>query len=285
MLILKNVNKFFNKKTKNKIHAVNNTSLEFKRTGLVAILGQSGSGKTTLLNLIGGLDKVDSGEIYINKKRITQVSTHIADKIRNFNIGYIFQDYKLIDDISVFENVAISLKMVGINNKRQIKKRVKYVLDALNMNKYRNRLAKSLSGGQKQRVAIARAIIKNPNILIADEPTGNLDSKNSLEVMNILKSISKEKLVILVTHEVELAKLYASRIIEIKDGKVINDYENTEKESHDNSNFDISKLQIPRNKYYSVYKFIPSLINGLKKISTYPLLKKLLIHQAKPLLQ
>lgn len=277
MLILKNVNKFFNKKTKNKIHAVNNTSLEFKRTGLVAILGQSGSGKTTLLNLIGGLDKVDSGEIYINKKRITQVSTHIADKIRNFNIGYIFQDYKLIDDISVFENVAISLKMVGINNKRQIKKRVKYVLDALNMNKYRNRLAKSLSGGQKQRVAIARAIIKNPNILIADEPTGNLDSKNSLEVMNILKSISKEKLVILVTHEVELAKLYASRIIEIKDGKVINDYENTEKESHDNSNFDISKLQIPRNKYYSVYKFIPSLINGLKKISTYPLLKKLLM--------
>ena len=231
MVELKNVDKYFNRRRRNEIHIINNTTLSLENNGLVAILGQSGSGKTTLLNTIGGLDKVNKGKIYINGKKITHRSSHTVDKIRNLNIGYIFQDYKLIEYMTVFDNVAISLRMQGLKNKKEIEKRVNYVLNAVNMYRFRNRPCGMLSGGEKQRVAIARAIVKNPSILLADEPTGNLDSKNSIEIMNILKAISKEKLVILVTHEDELAKFYATRVIEVRDGTVVNDYENTSAES------------------------------------------------------
>ncbi len=231
MVKLEKVNKYFNRRKPNQIHIINNTSLELEKTGLVAILGHSGSGKTTILNAIGGLDKVNKGKIFINGKKITKRSSYTVDKIRNLNIGYIFQDYKLLENLSVYENVAISLKMIGIKNKKEIEKRVKYVLEAVKMYRYRNRPAKMLSGGEKQRVAIARAIVKNPRIVIADEPTGNLDSKNSLEIMNIIKALSKDKLVILVTHEIDLANFYASRIIKLQDGKIIEDYENKPKES------------------------------------------------------
>lgn len=231
MIKIEKVNKYFNRRRKNEIHIINNTSLELEDKGLVAILGQSGSGKTTLLNVIGGLDKVNKGKIYINGEKITKRTSGTVDRIRNLNIGYIFQDYKLIENMSVFENIAISLRMIGLKNKKEIEKRVNYVLEAVNMYRYRNRPASMLSGGEKQRVAIARAIVKNPSIVIADEPTGNLDSKNSLEIMNIIKAISKEKLVILVTHEVELAKFYATRTIEVQDGKVIKDYKNETNEA------------------------------------------------------
>ena len=226
MIKLDNVNKYFNRFKRNQIHVINKTSLKLPDTGLVAILGDSGSGKTTLLNVIGGLDKVNSGKIYINGKRITGKRSGRVDKIRNLNIGYIFQNYNLINHLMVFENVAIALKMSGIKNKEEIKKRVNYLLKTLGIYKYRNRYANMISGGEKQRVAIARALVKDPNIIIADEPTGNLDSKNSLEIMNIIKSISKNKLVILVTHERDLAEFYASRIIEVVDGKVVSDKEN-----------------------------------------------------------
>lgn len=233
MVKLEKVNKYFNRRKKNEIHIINNTSLEFENTGLVALLGTSGSGKTTLLNAIGGLDKVNKGKIYINGKKITRRRAHSVDKIRNLNIGYIFQDYKLIDHLSVYENVAMALRMIGMKDKKEVQKQVNYVLESVNMYRYRNRPAKMLSGGERQRVSIARAIVKNPNIVIADEPTGNLDSKNSLEIMNIIKAISKDKLVILVTHEVELAKFYASRIIEIQDGKIVKDYKNEANENLD----------------------------------------------------
>ena len=226
MITLNNVNKYFNKNRKNQIHVINNTSLEFQDTGLVALLGPSGCGKTTLLNAIGGLDKIKKGSIYINDKKISSRFAYKVDKIRNLNVGYIFQDYKLIDNISVYDNVALVLKMLGIKDKQEIKNRVEYVLDRVGMLRYKYRPAGMLSGGERQRVGIARAIVKDPEIILADEPTGNLDSKNSLEVMNIIKAISKEKLIILVTHEEALAKFYASRIIEIQDGKVIKDYEN-----------------------------------------------------------
>lgn len=131
MIELKNVNKYFNRHKKNQIHIINNTSLEFEDNGLVALLGVSGSGKTTLLNAIGGLDKVNKGKIYINGKQITHRSSHTVDKIRNLNIGYIFQDYKLIDNLTVFENVAMSLKMIGLKNKEETKKRVNYVLECV----------------------------------------------------------------------------------------------------------------------------------------------------------
>ena len=226
MIEISKVNKYFNRHRKNQIHVINNISLNMENTGLVALLGPSGSGKTTLLNAIGGLDKVQKGKIFINGKKISSKFTGKVDKIRNLNIGYIFQDYKLMENMSVYDNVALVLRMLGIKNKEEIKKRVYYCLEKVGMYRYKNRLAGMLSGGERQRVGIARAIAKAPDIILADEPTGNLDSKNSLEVMNIIKAISKEKLVILVTHEKDLAEFYASRIIEIQDGSIVKDYEN-----------------------------------------------------------
>lgn len=233
MIEIKKLNKYYNRFRKNELHVINNISLSLENQGLVALLGPSGSGKTTLLNAIGGLDKVKSGKIYIDNKKITSKFARKVDKIRNLNIGYIFQDYKLIDNISVFDNVAIVLKMIGIKDKKEIQTRVNYVLEKTGMYRYRNRPAAMLSGGERQRVGIARAIVKNPNIIIADEPTGNLDSKNSLEIMNIIKAISREKLVILVTHEKDLAKFYATRIIEIMDGVVQKDYLNEHEDELD----------------------------------------------------
>ena len=226
MIKLEKVNKYFYRHKKNEIHVINNTTLDFEDHGLVALLGPSGCGKTTLLNTIGGLDKVNQGKIYVDGKRITKRRVGKIDEIRNLNIGYIFQDYNLIDSMTVFDNVALVLKMIGLKDKEEIKARVNYVLETIGIYRYRNRLAGMLSGGERQRVGIARAIVKDPKIIIADEPTGNLDSKNTIEIMNIIKSISKTKLVILVTHEKELAYFYASRIIELKDGSVISDKEN-----------------------------------------------------------
>ena len=226
MITLERVNKYFYRHKKNQIHVINNTSVTLGDNGLVALLGPSGCGKTTLLNAIGGLDKINSGKIYINGKKIAKRRMSKVDKIRNLNIGYIFQDYLLVDDMTVFDNVALALKISGIKNKEEIKKRVNYVLEKVHMYRYRNRYANMLSGGERQRVGIARAIVKNPSIIIADEPTGNLDSKNTIEVMNIIKAISKDRLVILVTHETELADFYASRILRIEDGTIVSDEEN-----------------------------------------------------------
>lgn len=226
MLQIKKVNKYYNRHRKNQIHVINNTTLTMDKTGLVALLGPSGCGKTTILNTIGGLDKINKGQIYINGQKISSRCPHKVDKIRNLNIGYIFQDYKLIDNMSVYDNIKLVLKLIGLKDKTEIDKRITYVLDKVGMLRYKNRPASMLSGGERQRVGIARAIAKDPDIILADEPTGNLDSKNSLEIMKIIRAISKEKLVILVTHEQNLAKFYASRIIKLEDGKVIEDYPN-----------------------------------------------------------
>lgn len=226
MIRLKGVNKYFNKGKKNQIHVINDTTLELGDKGLVALLGPSGSGKTTMLNAIGGLDKVNGGDIFVDDVKITGKRASKVDEIRNLNIGYIFQDYKLVDNMTVYENVAMALRMIGIKDEGEIKRRIDYVLETLGIYRYRNRKADMLSGGERQRVGIARAIAKNPKIIIADEPTGNLDSANTIEIMNIIKAISRDRLVVLVTHEVELAKFYASRIIELKDGKITADYEN-----------------------------------------------------------
>ena len=233
MIRIENLNKYYNRHKKNQIHVINDTSLELPDKGLVALLGPSGCGKTTLLNAIGGLDKVNNGKIFIDDKKITTFNTYKKDKLRNLKIGYIFQDYKLIDNKSVYDNVAMVLRMIGIKDKNEVKKRVEYILERVGIYRYRYRPCGMLSGGERQRVGIARALVKNPDIILADEPTGNLDSKNTIEVMNIIKSISKDKLVILVTHEVELAKFYATRIIEVVDGKVEKDYNNKNKDNLD----------------------------------------------------
>lgn len=252
MIRIDNLNKYYNRHKRNQIHVIDNTSLELPNSGLVALLGPSGCGKTTLLNAIGGLDKVNSGNIYINDKKITTFNTYKKDKIRNLSVGYIFQDYKLIDNLSVYENVSMVLNMIGIRDKSEIKKRVDYILERLGMYRYRYRPCGMLSGGERQRVGIARALVKNPDIILADEPTGNLDSKNTIEIMNIIKSISKDKLVILVTHEVELAKFYATRIIEITDGLVVKDYEN---KNNDNLDYRIdNKFYLKDFKYHKENK-------------------------------
>lgn len=226
MIRIEKAHKYFNRFRKNQIHVINNTSLDFDNNGLVSLLGPSGCGKTTLLNAIGGLDRISRGKIYVDGMKISSRNTHKIDKIRNLNIGYIFQDYNLVPNMTVFENVELALKLVGIKNKKEVKERVNHVLETVGMYRYRNRPANMLSGGERQRVGIARAIVKNPKVIIADEPTGNLDSKNTIEVMNIIKAISRDKLVVLVTHEKELAHFYASRIIEIVDGEIKNDYLN-----------------------------------------------------------
>lgn len=226
MVRLEHVNKYFNKNRKNEIHVINETSLDMDSKGLIALLGPSGCGKTTLLNVIGGLDKVNSGKVFVNGERITGRTSGRVDKIRNLNIGYIFQNYNLVDNMTVFDNVAIALRMVGVKDSNEIEEKVNYVLEKVGMYRYRNRYADMLSGGERQRVGIARAIVKDPALVIADEPTGNLDSRNTLEVMDIIKSISEEKLVILVTHEEELADFYASRIIKLLDGRVVSDITN-----------------------------------------------------------
>ena len=233
MIRIEKLNKYYNRHKKNQIHVINDTSLELPDKGLVALLGPSGCGKTTLLNAIGGLDKVNNGKIFIDDKKITTFNTYKKDKLRNLKIGYIFQDYKLIDNKSVYDNVAMVLRMIGIKDKSEVKKRVEYILERVGIYRYRYRPCGMLSGGERQRVGIARALVKNPDIILADEPTGNLDSKNTIEIMNIIKSISKDKLVILVTHEVELAKFYATRIIEVVDGKVEKDYQNKNKDNLD----------------------------------------------------
>lgn len=246
MIKIEKIDKYFNRFRPNKIHVINNTSLTFDKNGLVAILGESGSGKSTLLNVIGGLDKVGKGNIYINGQKITKRTQGRVDKIRNLNIGYIFQDYKLIENMSVYDNVSIALKLIGIKDKKEIEKRVNYCLEKVGMIRYKKRPCNMLSGGERQRVGIARAIVKNPNIIIADEPTGNLDSKNSIEIMNIIKAISKDKLVILVSHEKQLVKFYASRILEIEDGKITKDYLNDNESDLD--------YEVVNNLYLKDYK-------------------------------
>ena len=249
MIRIEKLNKYYNKGRRNEIHVINNTSLELPDNGLVALLGPSGCGKTTLLNAIGGLDNVNNGNVYIGDKKITTFLSGKKDKLRNLKVGYIFQDYKLIDNMSVYDNIAMPLRMIGIKDKDEIKKRVTYILERLDMYRYRHRPCGMLSGGERQRVGIARAIVKNPDIILADEPTGNLDSKNTIEIMNIIKSISKDKLVILVTHEVELAKFYATRIIEVLDGSVVKDYEN---KNNDNLDYRIdNKFYLKDFKYHN----------------------------------
>lgn len=226
MIKLYNLEKYFNRNRSNEIHVINDINLTLPEKGLVVLLGPSGSGKTTLLNVLGGLDKTQSGTIDFDGDVLEKYSSSRWDHIRNQHIGYVFQNYNLLYDQSVYDNIALSLRMVGITDEKEIDTRIDYILERMGMINFKRRRAANLSGGQQQRVAIARALAKNPKVIIADEPTGNLDSKNTFDIMNILRSISKQTLVVLVTHEEEIANLYADRIIRLKDGMIISDESN-----------------------------------------------------------
>jgi putative ABC transport system permease protein len=225
MIKIKQLSKTFGMKH-NPTKVLKDVTVDFPEKGLVVILGHSGSGKTTLLNIMGGLERPTQGEITIDEKILKNNSDKDFDFLRNQEIGYVFQNYNLIPALTVYENVALSLRIKGYTDENEIEKRVFYTLKAVNMFYFRGRLVTQLSGGQQQRVAIARALVKNPKFILADEPTGNLDSKNTFEIMNIIKKIAEEKLVILVSHEKDLVSHYADRIIEIKDGIITNDYVN-----------------------------------------------------------
>lgn len=221
MIKIDKLNKYYNKKASNEIHVINDVTLELPDKGLIAIFGTSGSGKTTLLNAISGLDKVDSGRIEIDGNVFDKYDCKQWDSLRNREIGYIFQNYNLIDDISVYENIDMALKLAGVANEKEREERIVYTLDLLGLLKYKKRRPTTLSGGQQQRVAIARALCKHPKIIIADEPTGNLDERNTVAVMDLLKQISKFCLVLLVTHEPKLVEYYADEALHIVDGKVV----------------------------------------------------------------
>ncbi len=233
MIKINQLNKYYNKNRRNENHVLKDVSVDFPEKGMVMLLGDSGSGKTTLLNIIGGLDKADQGAYAIGDETIEKYQAKTVDDLRNKNIGYIFQNYYLFPQETVFENIRLTLKLVGLNDEEEINQRVNSLLKLVNMPQYKHRLANQLSGGQQQRIAIIRALAKNPKIIIADEPTGNLDSKNTLAIMRMLKEISKEKLIIMVTHEETIASHYGDQIIKIEDGKILSHGENGAKSSID----------------------------------------------------
>lgn len=222
MIEVRHLDKYYAKGSQKEVHAVRDTTLQLPDTGIVALFGASGCGKTTLLNVIGGLDTADSGEVLLDGDCVTPEAT----ETRNRRIGYIFQNYHLIADETVYENVALSLRLCGVADEREVETRTMAALEAVDMAMYRRRLPGTLSGGQQQRVAIARALVKNPHLILADEPTGNLDEQNTVMIMELLRQVARDHLVLLVTHEHDLLPYYCDRIIEISDGAVVSDREN-----------------------------------------------------------
>ncbi|MCD7921883.1 MAG: ATP-binding cassette domain-containing protein [Clostridiales bacterium] len=202
--------------------ALDDVSLNFRDNEFVAILGPSGSGKTTLLNIIGGLDRYDSGDLIINGISTKQYSDRDWDSYRNHTIGFVFQSYNLIPHQTVLSNVELALTISGISREER-RKRAKEALDQVGLGDQLHKKPNQMSGGQMQRVAIARALINNPDILLADEPTGALDSETSVQVMDLLKEVAKERMVVMVTHNPELAQQYATRIVRLTDGRIISD--------------------------------------------------------------
>ena len=221
MLELQNLTKVYKTKSENVV-ALNKVNLTFGETGMVFVTGKSGSGKTTLLNVVGGLDSFDDGDLIIKGKSFAQFKQQDFDDYRNTFVGFVFQEYNLLDEMTVEKNISLAMELQGAK-KRDVA-RINKILEQVDLAGLNKRLPNELSGGQKQRVAIARALVKNPNIILTDEPTGALDTNSGVQVMNLLKELSKERLVIIVSHNIELAKAYADRIIEMKDGEIVRDY-------------------------------------------------------------
>lgn len=220
MLRVENLTKIYKTKKGADVHALDGVTLQFPEKGMVFLLGKSGSGKSTLLNVCGGLDAPTSGEIIVKGRSSKDFSQADFDSYRNTFIGFIFQEYNILNEFSVEDNIALALELQG---KSKDKKAIRALLEEVDLQGFAKRKPNTLSGGQKQRIAIARALIKSPEIIMADEPTGALDSNTGKQVLETLKKLSESKLVIIVSHDREFAELYGDRIIELKDGKVISD--------------------------------------------------------------
>ena len=245
MIRVKNLIKIFKSKKKDKCIALDNVSFTLEDKGFVFIIGKSGSGKTTLLSIIGGLDNLTKGEISINGNLFSKFKEKDYVNYRNTMIGYIFQDFHLIDELTIYENIKISL---DLQNNKDVSL-IGEMLEKVGLKGYENRYPNELSGGEKQRIAIARALIKNPRIILADEPTGNLDTKTTSQVLSLLKELSKERLVIIVSHNLNDAREYADRIIELSSGKIINDLMRNDKYSDEVKLID-DELFIPVHKKF-----------------------------------
>ena len=221
MLQLKNISKKY--KTGDLVQiALNNVNLSFRNNEFVSILGPSGSGKTTLLNIIGGLDHYDTGDLIINNISTKKYKDRDWDSYRNHTIGFVFQSYNLIPHQSVLINVELALTISGVSRKERKRKALE-ALEKVGLKDQAHKKPNQMSGGQMQRVAIARALVNDPDILLADEPTGALDSTTSVQVMELLKEVAKDRLVIMVTHNPDLAEKYSTRIVNLSDGKITGD--------------------------------------------------------------
>ena len=241
-------------------NAVDDLSIEFRQTEFVAILGPSGCGKSTLLNILGALDRPDSGEISLYGDSLTEFKDIELDRYRNNSLGFIFQTHNLVPHLSIVENVEMGLTLSGVSAKER-KERARELLNKVGLIDHINKRPNQLSVGQSQRVAIARALANNPDIILADEPTGSVDSKTSRQIMDLIKEVAKEKLVIMVTHDVELAEEYATRIVRLYDGKIESD-----SNPYDSSKeTDVSKDLVLKKTAMS---FKASLISALKNLKT-----------------
>ena len=219
------------------LEVINDTTLKLPKKGMIAFLGESGSGKTTLVNVLGGLDSYKSGSISYDDTKFLKYQMDKVDTYRRNHFGYIFQNYNILEDKTVSENLLLALHIIGIYDEKECEKRIKNALEAVGLYKFRKKLAGALSGGQMQRVSIARALVKHNDVIIADEPTGNLDSESTRQIIRILKKLSINSLIILVTHDISLANTYADYIYHIKDGKISDYKENNLKDNEKEDNF------------------------------------------------
>ena len=233
-------------KDKKSVTALKNISFNLPDKGLVFITGKSGSGKSTLLNMLGGLDNITKGDIIADGNRFSTFKPNDYDRYRNSYLGFIFQDYCLLEDLTIYQNLELVIDL----NKQNDKSQIKTLIDKVHLTNCENRYPKELSGGQKQRVAIARALAKDPQMILADEPTGNLDSKTAKQIMNLLKDLSKTKLVVVVSHNLEDAENFGDRIIELSDGEIIRDEEKMIGFENKLENIN-GKLILPRQLEYS----------------------------------
>ena len=260
MLELKNIKKTYISGDE-KVEALKGIDLKFRESEFVSILGQSGCGKTTLLNIIGGLDRYTSGDLIINGISTKKFKDRDWDSYRNYKVGFIFQSYNLISHQTILSNVELALTIGGISKKERKERAIK-ALEEVGLKDHINKKPNQLSGGQMQRVAIARALVNNPDIILADEPTGALDTKTSVQVMEILKRISKNKLIIMVTHNPELAEQYSSRIIRILDG-IITEDSNPILENEEQAKIEKNKMHKTSMKFWTAFRL--SLNNLLTK--------------------